>query len=290
MTRGAHIEDERANKAVLYIGPDGLVSISYTGLAFVEGVPTDEWLVSTITGATDLVVDGRTPIRMGRFPYYPDVGQAVEQIRDTLNRVIPSLDPVRRRIALELSVLGWQWRPGSGREVRRLLWNIKAERGHPFQVTRVIPRRLPRANVYVLSIGDDQLSDAEFQAIAAAAGAPDATLDAIEATLSDAVGVMAGRTDSVGRDVTAVAMPHPANGWVRIRFRGDSPAFVQTASGDAVEVGFVPWVVGRELIAPPSVVIGGLELSAGAFRVLVDGPRPDAGLVAAWSSQPRRHE
>lgn len=289
VTRGGEIQDEEANKGVVYLGPDGLISISYTGLAFVKGVPTDEWLVSTITGATDLVVDGRTPTHFGPIPRHPDVGHALELVREGLTSVMPSLDPGRRRLSLELDAVGWQWRRDSGCDLRRLLWNLKAEAGHGFTVTRAIPRRGPR-KVYLSSIGDDQLSDAEFRELAATAEANDADLDATEDALASAVELVAGRSCLVGPDSTAVAMPYPTIGWARVRFRSPSPATAMTTTGDLVEVGFVPWIVGGGLIAPPSAVIGQGELVLGSFRIRFDGPRPDSGLLAAWSSQPRRRE
>ncbi len=34
--------DPIANKNILYIGPDGIISLGYTGLAYLDGIPTDQ--------------------------------------------------------------------------------------------------------------------------------------------------------------------------------------------------------------------------------------------------------
>ena len=34
--------DPIANKNILYIGPDGIISLGYTGLAHLDGIPTDQ--------------------------------------------------------------------------------------------------------------------------------------------------------------------------------------------------------------------------------------------------------
>src|SRR5437867_2015050 len=41
VTRAAHPFDPFSNKAVIYFARDAVVSISYTGLAYLESLPTD---------------------------------------------------------------------------------------------------------------------------------------------------------------------------------------------------------------------------------------------------------
>jgi hypothetical protein len=52
VTRADRPYDASANKTILYRTANGIVTIGYTGLAYVGDVPTDKWIVEQITGIT----------------------------------------------------------------------------------------------------------------------------------------------------------------------------------------------------------------------------------------------
>lgn len=59
-TRGLRLEefDPDANKTLLYLASDAIVSMGYSGGAFVDGVHTDTWIAQTLTGVDSFVVGG----------------------------------------------------------------------------------------------------------------------------------------------------------------------------------------------------------------------------------------
>jgi hypothetical protein len=75
--------DEFANKTVVYRPTDGVVTMGYSGLAYIDGLPTDEWLVQVLTGSEIHrdADDGRPAgVAMGRVANHWDLGRAVREI------------------------------------------------------------------------------------------------------------------------------------------------------------------------------------------------------------------
>lgn len=42
--------DPTSNKSLIYLGRNAIVAIAYSGLAYLEGIPTDEWIAQTLWG------------------------------------------------------------------------------------------------------------------------------------------------------------------------------------------------------------------------------------------------
>jgi len=58
--------DAMSNKTVLYCARNGVVTMGYTGLAYLGGIPTDQWIVQTLIGSTlELGPSGAPAIRLG---------------------------------------------------------------------------------------------------------------------------------------------------------------------------------------------------------------------------------
>ena len=77
------------NKQILYLARDGLFTIGFSGLGYIGGVPTDQWIASIVANEP-LNVGGRhsgglgTQFRSGPRtfpPHWLDIGQAVERLR-----------------------------------------------------------------------------------------------------------------------------------------------------------------------------------------------------------------
>ena len=70
--------DVLANKNVVYFGRRGIVSISYSGLAYIAGRTTDTWIAENLSGV-DLSVEAA--LAVGNAISHPfDVGQALEHL------------------------------------------------------------------------------------------------------------------------------------------------------------------------------------------------------------------
>src|SRR5437899_1522922 len=57
----AGYHDGYFNKSIIHLTTDAIVAISFSGLAYLDGIPTDQWLVKEITG-----VDSTKGTRDGR--------------------------------------------------------------------------------------------------------------------------------------------------------------------------------------------------------------------------------
>jgi hypothetical protein len=80
VTRADRPYDASANKTILYRTANGIVTIGYTGLAYVGDVPTDKWIVEQITGITAF-----PPMAMRSGPFdYVDTGRVLRRLREAL--------------------------------------------------------------------------------------------------------------------------------------------------------------------------------------------------------------
>jgi hypothetical protein len=50
VSRGGKAFDAAANKNVIFIAKDAVVAFGYTGRAYSEGVPTDQWIAEVLIG------------------------------------------------------------------------------------------------------------------------------------------------------------------------------------------------------------------------------------------------
>src|SRR6266700_2531537 len=115
-TAGLH--DVYANKIMVFAPRHGLVTLGYTGLAYLEHVPTNEWIARRLW-LDDLPPDGS--IRSRDHPEkWPDLGQAIDTLREELNRVFRSN---RDRNPFTVVIVGWQWTRRSTR-LRGVAWEL----------------------------------------------------------------------------------------------------------------------------------------------------------------------
>ena len=70
------------NKSVIYRATDAIVTIGFTGVAFLEGKPTDEWIASTLAGVEFDPVMG---VSFGQRFDALNLGQAVRRLETELN-------------------------------------------------------------------------------------------------------------------------------------------------------------------------------------------------------------
>ncbi len=82
--------EARANKSIVHVASDAVVSVGYTGLAYLADVPTDRFIAQSLVG---------TDIQMGDFGARPefenprrrwmDLGLAALRLRDDLHISAP---------------------------------------------------------------------------------------------------------------------------------------------------------------------------------------------------------
>lgn len=100
--------DVLANKSILYQAQNALVTIGYSGIAFINGCPTDEWLAEQIWAQKLPRMPGKTsPVSMalGHAPKVRDIGLTVIEIAQALKAILR----VNRAQPLFLTIAGYQW-------------------------------------------------------------------------------------------------------------------------------------------------------------------------------------
>jgi hypothetical protein len=125
VTSGGTQYDPFANKSVLFITRDAVVTASYTGLAYVDRVPTDEWIANALAGCTLMPQGTRAAFRtQSTLLYSDDIGRCVNRLSAELKRAFARRSPPRR--VEEVAIAGWQVRK---RRWWPLLWALGAEEG-----------------------------------------------------------------------------------------------------------------------------------------------------------------
>ena len=86
--RPASVHDSLSNKLVVFIGADAVAVLAYTGAAYLEGLPTDQWMAQTIWGAPiDPGDDGIIPMVGGKRPRCTNLNQTLFSLRAKLRTV-----------------------------------------------------------------------------------------------------------------------------------------------------------------------------------------------------------
>lgn len=96
--------DETANKVILLITVDAAVIIGFCGSAYINGIPTDNWVVRTICPEANIwAANGQPGIFGGKRPSY----RRLHQILNLVRRGFAECNPVPN---MSLLAVGWRYR------------------------------------------------------------------------------------------------------------------------------------------------------------------------------------
>jgi hypothetical protein len=133
------------NKNVIYQATDALVSIGVSGRAYLDGIPTDQWLAEKLTdrdlseGAISLTVSGQPD---------KDLYHAVEDVRTAAQAAFHRLGPRDRGVQQSFAIVGWQ-RRRRGR-AQPILWVIRNSALAP--ETFIVERELQAPDTWARSV------------------------------------------------------------------------------------------------------------------------------------------
>jgi len=296
--------DPLANKNIVYCARNALVTIGYTGFAFLGGIPTDQWLVEQLTGnAFDR--DHRPPdFTMNRRAPWLDLGMSVRLLKERLDAApatgIPSMW-AKQWVdqSFDLCILGWQWKRGRARPIIEALnkprgslafsierrprywyWERRTLNDGSLGIIKFSVRAAPRENI----------SRADLQDLVARL--QDGSYDAAETELVRTVRQVALHVPQVGPDCISILIAPPTIGQARVRFLplNSHEAILQTASQNRrLTVAYTPWFVGPNLIVAPSLLAGPAktEFSLGPYQIHLEGVGDSGGLLALHFGQER---
>lgn len=279
--------DETANKAIILWARDAWVSIGFAGVAYLDGTPTDQWLVEKITGRTYPRYSAPAPTASyldmsviqppGRWE---SIGIVLSRLQRELEGWRRRANPIDRLQYLEIAVAGHALRWQSRKKLRchPLLAFIRKPSGDEAFTREVLARRwhLGGDGKYASKFAHfpSHLTTEELARLGVHLqkrhSAPDVQAEAVEIAFADTIKQVAQREPRVGGSVMSVLLPPPL--WpARARFI--PPA---RASVDQCELvpAYSPWIVGRYSVHPPFLMRGGgWQVSLGrGFRVDLDYP------------------
>ena len=129
--------DVEANKTIILVADDGVACVSYCGLAFLNGIPSDNFLAQSLTGKIDLFY-GNIP-NLG--PCFNNKHRRLDNMIHAIHVALNSLfrnSLQQKRHYFGLSICGWRTR--NGRSFPFILNFEKPERRNRLQIVETTKR------------------------------------------------------------------------------------------------------------------------------------------------------
>ena len=293
LSRGGSPWDPLANKSVIVLGSDGHACISYSGLAYLGSMPTDQWIAEVISNRDLGMRVGREAGSAVRIEsrFVPRVGFVFTRLAEAIADRFRNLPADHRAQGLRVLVAGFLIRQPSSTRARARPFMIRYayDRHAGGRVTRTeLPRYWDWARSLKLgSVGVDPgtAKDHLLATLASPAEGGKRDQDDCERLLVDCIRTVSGKQragmNTVGRDCMSAVLSR--EGHIRVRFLPDP-------LNDPGLSAYTPWIVAPGVVWPPSVLSGGLpEIVAGGYRVVFDRlPALTPSSQLNTSSQPRR--
>lgn len=292
--------DPIANKNALYCARDAMVAIAYTGVAYLDGVPTDRWIVEKLTGRSSLT--GATSfVQFSKKPHHwLDLGQALQKLQVDLSALFARLHRNRRDIPFAVLLTGWQWNK-CGR-VRPVMASVSKDAGERAFRIYCLPRYwhfddterakrqfstrsepIPAGKpIRLLAAPSGNISQAELVTL----NIDDQRPNEAEQTLVRATRQIAARNGYVGPNCISILISPPSIGCVRVRYLAESNDTGRIGNR-LTPVGFSPWLVGPCAITAPSALIGRWTTYLGPYAVTLDGPFDSSSTVLMLNDHSR---
>ncbi len=281
--------DTQSNKTVVFHATDGIATLSYTGLAFLERAPTDSWIASKLNGVEHPFDPRRVEfsLRMAiKRTAWPRLGLAVRNLANDLTEVA-ARDSRLRAVPVSVAVAGWHWY--RRKRARPFVAEISATAGGEYKV-EWSPRQHRHLIVHLI-LPNTRFPDAELSEIDSCLVRVD--LPAARTTLVSSVQRVAARSKTVGPDCMVVSISHPYLECRQIRTEFVlNPGTEPTAFYPA----YSPWVIGPRECFPPTLMVGGGSVSVrvGIYDwvrlALNPAHAPPGGIALLLDSQTRRLE
>lgn len=302
VTCGDNPFDRDSNKTVVFHATDAIVSLSYTGDAYTESLPTDQWIAQNLWGKEfPDAGGGRAPgVIFNMSGHRPrDLGYSLNRLGTSIAGHLAGL-PASKRKPPEIALAGWQWKrrglhgiarpivatmefklnPTAGEIGYRILvlrrnWHLESPRPFRFRVS-------PKGWMTLREI-DELTADI----------ASNSEVLRVRDTLIERIRRVSSRATRVGPDCTSVIIPPPGSRQIHLFYMPSDSGGVPAFGGDGLETPvpatYTPWLVGPNVVMAPAVVLGISPQPLGMFDVIIRGSELAADLTisTAFSSQRR---
>lgn len=290
---GALPYDGFANKALILVAENGVAVMGYTGEAFLDSVPTDQWIAEILRGARFERARKPPACHFGSGLRFPDLGRNLAIIRQALTDLrLTSALPLRKfadwyRSAFEISFVGWQWyRKATSRPIAGTI----SKPTRSLEASLCYFRRAPLAcgNLAFTAVPSGNATRDEFRTLyEGLLGLPP---DQVENALVAFIQHLSRTNPTVGSDCMSVRIPRPFFGPIYVRYvspRITSTRIHGTSAAITVPVAFSPWILSDSICHAPSVVSGDTVAAAGTYHVVTSAPYYG---VAVHASQERPND
>src|SRR3546814_67428 len=286
LTKGTSVHDTVANKTIIYRTREGVMVLSYSGIAYLGRQPMDEWIAEQLWGdAIGRGPDGNGPaaIMMGQRPNDLTIDQTIA----VLKRRIDSIPQRTINLGgLYLAIAGWRV---SRETPRPFLIEIEREPKATAATVTGTPRRerfgrefaIGRIGAYVAP----RVLNAAFERYRASRTL---AMEDVERTFVDLIRSVAYRNRTVGPNVLCTMFP--IDGPALCRFHPAVPhaARLVSARGEMiVPVAHTPWIMSSNSLQAPQMTSGQSISDLDGCPLVFDAPMADNGLLAVAASLPR---
>lgn len=274
---GGHVLDPVSNKNVVLCLRDGVVGISYSGLAQLQRKPTDQWLAERLSGVT--YEPGRTPpaIPLGHRGRWGRLSSAIRYLAAELNDLPGRLSRDERRAwwrsPFSLLAAGFTWR------TRGQYRPIVTRMTKPADAAVVTVSHAPRyffvpEGAWLGSIGADL---AREELLSLEEGLASATVGDAEKAIVELVRQVAVADSTVGPDCLSLLVGPPTVGKVWVRYLGTELIRDRlergARRGTEVPIAFSPWLVGTSRMDAPHKRVSSMAIPLDPYEVELIGPR-----------------
>jgi hypothetical protein len=253
--------DPMANKCILYIASNAVVAIAYTGTAYINHIPTDQYLAQILLG--QVIDPNNIPMMSTEIRNKSDIGLSMRKILEELNSQGNLLDII-------LTYQGWQWdhkghvRPIVGvinKDSQNKRYSISQEK-RDFYLAGSLTISTPRSN----------LSEEEINKLSIALR--NKTIIESEEILINEIRRISAENQWVGPHCMSISIPHPSTPNIHINFS----EYISTEKPESkrknfkqMDFSYSPWVISQNIYLPPNEIIGGgFNICTGPFTIRFD--------------------
>lgn len=274
-----------ANKTIVLRTFDAIVCIGFAGLAYLDGIPTDQWLVERILGDEGCLKDN-FGIRFGFNSNVKNIGFIIEKIKDEIfTTKVKHIDSA----GLEISIVGWQitnkrWRTFKVEMIRiNGKTSIKRSKRYPSKdenftissVGQIVEKSLITDRLWPYKYGDlvGLFSLRELESIFVDVIRDVRNKDLIESC-----------NTTIGGDLMSVFIS-PQQCGCRF-FPSTSHKAVLSAPNykTQLEVSYSPWIISPDIVCSPSAQIGNSVISLRGIDFHIYGAAASAGGILSLMS------
>lgn len=107
--------DSRANKSIVFRAKNAIVAIGYSGLAFIDGYPTDTWIISTLLGRPPEEYASITSLADDSFSW-KGINESVRRLKIGYEEAYKRLSSAERKAGPQFfNIVGWMYDKRRGR-------------------------------------------------------------------------------------------------------------------------------------------------------------------------------